>query len=246
MNYSYHPAVPPFRAKRIYRPVVPVRGLGVAAAALVGTTALAGALLAWVDWRAWSVAGELARRVPGVVESDAYAASIDSLTVRLVFLVLLLMSGGQFILWVWRTRANAEALHMAPQRRDRAWIVAGWFCPVVNLWVPFVVVRDIWEASDPKTPYYRTEFGKVRGAAQIRWWWWSWLIAEAAHAYVLLALFTEPSPGFVRHRAIAETIAAGALLLSAVLLIWLIRQVSWWQSRERTVRSSQFGSARAP
>lgn len=236
MNYMFHRSVSPFPGKRPYRQVAPVRGLGIAAAVLIGATALAGALLAWVDWRTWMIADDVARGVPGVLETDAYAARIDSLSVRLLFIVLVVNSAVQFVFWLWRARGNAEALHRAAHRRDRRWIIGGWFCPAVNLWVPYQIVRDIWEASDPRTPYYRYELGKNLGAARVVWWWLCWLIAQAAHGYVLVAAFTAPSTDFLRQRALAESVAAGASLLAAVVIIQLIFEISGWQSRERTVR----------
>lgn len=230
MNNRFHRSVPPFRRERPHRPLAPVHGLGTAAAVLVGATAPAAILLAWVDWRAWSVAQNLSRRVPGVLQTDAYAARVDSVTVRVLFLVLMVNATAQFLAWLWRARRNAEVLHRAVHRRDRPWVVWGWFCPGVNLWFPYMVVRDVWETSDPRTPAYRYELGKNLGARRLAWWWFAWLVAEAAHATALVVMLTDDSLDGLRARAVAEAVAAGAQSLAAVLLIETIVEISAWQT----------------
>ena len=41
-------------------------------------------------------------------------------------------------------------------------MVGGWFVPVANLWVPYQVVSDIWQASTPRRP--------APGRLIIAWW----------------------------------------------------------------------------
>ena len=54
-----------------------------------------------------------------------------------------------FVVWLWRARANAEAIAPVPHVRGKAWIVFGWVVPVVNLWFPYQIVQSIWRTSDP-------------------------------------------------------------------------------------------------
>lgn len=66
--------------------------------------------------------------------------------------------------WLWRVRANAEALNAAsPHVRSRGWVWGGWICPVVSWWFPYQVVRDVARAT-------------ARGDRRIGSWW-GWFVA---------------------------------------------------------------------
>jgi hypothetical protein len=51
-----------------------------------------------------------------------------------------------FVVWFYRARVNAEGSGW-PQRRSPGWAIWGWFVPVLNLWVPFEIMDDIWRAG---------------------------------------------------------------------------------------------------
>jgi hypothetical protein len=73
-----------------------------------------------------------------------------------------------FAVWFYRARVNAEG-HGWPQRLSRAWAIAGWIAPVVNLWFPFRVMADIWRAGLP--PEARANRAVLPGT------WWASVLA---------------------------------------------------------------------
>jgi heme/copper-type cytochrome/quinol oxidase subunit 2 len=71
-------------------------------------------------------------------------------------------------MWLHRARRNAEEL--APQgrhARSAGWAWGGWVTPVVALWFPFQVVRDVRRALSPR-----------ESAALIGFWWTLFLASE--------------------------------------------------------------------
>jgi hypothetical protein len=65
-------------------------------------------------------------------------------------------------LWLSDVRRNAEALNpIARHVRGRGWVWGSWVCPVVSLWFPFQIVRDVQAATNPQG----------RRTALIGWWW---------------------------------------------------------------------------
>jgi hypothetical protein len=60
------------------------------------------------------------------------------------FLVAMVM----FVVWSYRARVNADG-HGWPQRRSPGAAIWSWFAPVVNLFVPFQIMADIWRAGLP-------------------------------------------------------------------------------------------------
>ena len=51
-------------------------------------------------------------------------------------------------LWLSQARANAEVLN--PRARHalrKGWVWGGWICPIVLLWFPYVLVRDVARAT---------------------------------------------------------------------------------------------------
>jgi Domain of unknown function (DUF4328) len=71
-------------------------------------------------------------------------------------------------LWLHRARMNAEALEPGGHHARRAgWAWGGWVTPVVALWFPFQVVRDVRRSLAPR-----------QSAALIGFWWTLFLASE--------------------------------------------------------------------
>lgn len=92
---------------------------------------------------------------------------------ELVDLVGTLVLLGAFVvtcLWLWRARVNVEVLSPhSPQARSRAWVWGGWLVPVVNLWFPYQVVRDVLRVR-----------ASSRGGSRVGWWWGVLLTTQLA------------------------------------------------------------------
>ena len=68
-------------------------------------------------------------------------------------------------LWLYRSRATAVAANPTfIHERSPVWSWLGWWVPIVSLWFPHQVVRDIRRATSP---------GPVSG---IGGWWAAWLV----------------------------------------------------------------------
>jgi hypothetical protein len=61
-----------------------------------------------------------------------------------------------------REAQNPIARHV----RERGWVWGSWVCPVVSLWFPFQIVRDVQAATNPHG----------RWTALIGWWWAAFLV----------------------------------------------------------------------
>jgi hypothetical protein len=48
-----------------------------------------------------------------------------------------------FVIWVHRMQANTFALGVLGLRYTPAWAVGWYFVPIVNLWMPYRVMREI-------------------------------------------------------------------------------------------------------
>jgi heme/copper-type cytochrome/quinol oxidase subunit 2 len=71
-------------------------------------------------------------------------------------------------MWLHRARKNAELLEpQVHHARGAGWAWGGWVTPVVALWFPFQVVRDVRRALSPR-----------ESAALIGFWWCLFLASE--------------------------------------------------------------------
>ena len=88
-----------------------------------------------------------------------------------IWFAVFLIAAALFLLWIYRTAANASAFG-ADITFDPSW-AAGWLViPVVNVWMAFVVIEEIWRASIDG-PHWRSHF--VSWAAI--YWWSAWVVA---------------------------------------------------------------------
>ncbi|MDL4777482.1 MULTISPECIES: DUF4328 domain-containing protein [Thermomonosporaceae] len=73
------------------------------------------------------------------------------------------VTGLLYLAWLWRAYGQSPG----PHRHRRAWVVFGWLCPVVNLWLPPRLVYDVWVNSG------RYRVAERHAAALVVAGWWA-------------------------------------------------------------------------
>jgi hypothetical protein len=123
------------------------------------------------------------------------------------------------VVFLYRAAKNTELWSSQSARWTPGWTIAGWFIPIANLVIPFLVVRDIWRRSF--TP--PTEPQTSASVSPLLWWWWVTFVV----GYV--ALLISPSVSTLHSLNVrdgAHIAALVVLLVSAVLLIIWVRRLS--------------------
>jgi Domain of unknown function (DUF4328) len=78
-----------------------------------------------------------------------HAAAIDSRQrlVAIIQLMVILFEVILFLMWVYRANQNARALGAQDMEYTPGWSVAWFLSPITNLFMPYFVVKEIWQAS---------------------------------------------------------------------------------------------------
>lgn len=126
-------------------------------------------------------------------------------------------------LWLYKVRTNHETLFPGVhQARSKGWVWGGWVCPVVSLWFPFQIVRDV--ASDPRE--YKS------GGALIGWWWALWLVIHPADLIGPAIVSGEDiDKGAVSALGTVETISALLIVAAFVLWVQTVRRIGRLQNQ---------------
>ncbi|WP_181871432.1 DUF4328 domain-containing protein [Sphaerisporangium album] len=222
-------AVPAARPDRSARPL---QGL---------TVAVAVTLSAWCAVELFSAAVSLTRVFLINSLLDGEEPSQDALDVNdglyalsgLMQLCALLACAVVFVVWLFRARANAEALSPLMHRHGRPWFVFGWILPIANFFIPKRFVDDIWLASRPGTP--ATDWRGQRHPGLVRLWWAFYLLYFYAPQLAERALgLRSDDPGVMRTIALVEVAAAPFGVAAAVLAIATVRRITAFQELRRT------------
>lgn len=86
-----------------------------------------------------------------------------------------------FCFWVHRAYRNLRALGNLPSALEYSpgWAVGYFFIPILNLFMPYRVVREIWQKSDPAV---RTRddltYAVASSAPLVLTWWLAWIAAN--------------------------------------------------------------------
>lgn len=109
--------------------------------------------------------------------SNAYSttgtvfASLQGLLSLAVF-ALTILSAVAFIRWMRRAYYNLTAVGIVVEYDD-SWAVTGWIVPIVSLFRPYTIMREIWQRTQ------RMGYGYVTSHALLRVWWALFLLRSA-------------------------------------------------------------------
>jgi len=133
-------------------------------------------------------------------------------------------------LWMYRSRSTAVAANPTfIHARGPVWSWLGWWVPVVSLWFPYQVVRDVRRATAP---------GPVSG---IGGWWAAWLVFLMG-SNMVGRLTIGSSPGSAGNAADVlvglEALTTVAMIAALVFWIRVVRDVTRYQG-ERIAAARQ-------
>jgi heme/copper-type cytochrome/quinol oxidase subunit 2 len=151
-------------------PFRPVRGIGMAAAVLMGLEAVFTVVLAIA--------------VQPFTGSDATAGLPGALTLTITVAVPL-AAAVTFIVWLYRSRRNAERLTYGDEHRHaRGWVIWSWVVPIVSFWYPLQIVQDLWRAFDPAQQDRPLQARDQSGFLVA--WWVAYLLMRLAAAVMVV------------------------------------------------------------
>lgn len=207
--YAVQPQVatpPPYGAKLRLLPHPQAGTLGIVAVALAGIVTVIEVGEAMVA----SSSEELLRdAVAGGASPRDVITPIDFFA--LPWLLAQLAAWIVTALWLTQARDNAEALQpTARHARSKVWAWLGWFVPIVNLWFPRQIVRDVRVATVADKRKYSTVVG---------WWWAMWLLygfSTRIAAFIPMSM----RPGQLGGAGLAEWEIISAVLAVVALVMW--------------------------
>lgn len=135
-----------------------------------------------------------------VSEMVGFAGDVALMVVglsALVFILFYLASGIVTLVWIHGAAGNARALRPSMQLTP-GWAVGWFFIPFANLYKPYTVIRDIWDASG----------GNAAGRSRVASWWWLNIIGNIA-----TSIGTRLSKGDTFTADIPDLLSLGGMLL---------------------------------
>ena len=93
----------------------------------------------------------------------------DDTLVLVATSVVYLLTVVAFATWKVEAYRLAPALGGEPTERTPGWAAGGYFIPIGNLWIPYQIMKEIWDASDPRDVGMDT-WAERSGTLLVVWW----------------------------------------------------------------------------
>jgi Domain of unknown function (DUF4328) len=147
-----------------------------------------------------------------------------------VVAVLFIVTGIVWIIWFYRARSNVDAWGPVFQRRSRGWAIGAWLCPVVNLWFPYMIARDILDDTE------RGQGGShdVRRSRPLLMTWWLVYVALSVSSLVERANRSRKTLDDLTTYSNIEIVTIALRLVAGILAILVVRQITAAQTRRRS------------
>ncbi len=182
---------------------------------------------------------------PGALtESPAGAAVAWQALIGGLRALAILGSGVAFLLWFHGAHRNLKALGEQETKFTSGWAVGGFFVPLVNLVLPVLVMREVWQGSDPRSVRASSDSQdrpSAPGTPAFLGWWWAAFLAMGLAADVVVFLAMSVRMGtpltleLATEVALAELVTGFMVVISGILSIAVVSRITAWQ-RARIAR----------
>ena len=148
-----------------------------------------------------------------------------------------------FLAWLFQARVNLRAFGIRRPSYSRDWVVWSFFVPLVNLFRPYQVVREIWQASDPEG--HDAFNWRSLPVSRLLLAWWVLFVGWGALEVLALLTNTGTSLSLAKLQLWRSltTMADACAAVSAFLACFVVARISnaqqeKWQNQQRAEAQS--------
>jgi hypothetical protein len=174
-----------------------------------------------------------------ISDEEAEANDLRELVVGLLLLAVFLFNVVAFLIWLHRAYSNLTALGNPKQKLDYSpgWAIGAWFIPIINIVLPYRIVREIWAKSDPSI---RTaddlQFTPAAPSSLLLAWWLVWVAATVAGNLSFRFTSDVKTPADFIFATKWDIFSTALNIAAAVLAILVVRSIARRQEmRSRNV-----------
>lgn len=149
------------------------------------------------------------------------AAALLTGGVAIISLVVFLVNAVLIMQWMYRAYLNLEFINTPGLTTKASWAILFWFVPIANLFKPYQVMKEIWQASDPQSD--GQGFSASLKPPRIFGLWWAFWIVNGVIGQITFRL--EMAKETTMSDAIS-VIGQAASVIGALLLIQVIKQTT--------------------
>jgi hypothetical protein len=154
-----------------------------------------------------------------VTETEAAANDNRQQIMSLLNLAALVAGAIVFIRWLTAAHRNTDVVSPGTRRYTHGWAIGAWFVPFLALWRPKQIVNDVWAAGG------RDAVDAKPGLA-LTLWWPAWILMGVIGWAGYRSGLNEGTPEEFRNGTVALAVSDGLAIISAILAIVVVRQIS--------------------
>lgn len=171
-----------------------------------------------------------------ISESDANSNDRRQSIIGWLYLASFAISAITFLFWINRASHNLVGLGVENQQHSPGWAVGSWIIPILSLFRPYQVMKELWKGSYSSMRSESLEtWTESPVSPLLGFWWGTWLVSGWVSWIAVRVFFSgESTPEeFIVGDWFA--IASDAFgIVSAVMAIVLVRGITSHQDRKLT------------
>jgi hypothetical protein len=162
------------------------------------------------------------KRGQPVSETELDTNYYAQLALSLIYAIWWLATVIAFLMWTHRAHRNLHSLGATDLEFSPAGAVGWYFFPFLNLYKPYQVMREIYNASNPDDLRYQITRWSDHGPMIVKTWWALFLLMSVASRAVNRMSAYPDTPGsfqFVAGASIVDDVITIATMLVAIVLV---------------------------
>ena len=158
--------------------------------------------------------------------AEAFASDNRQAAIGFIYLVLFIITGILFLMWIHRAHRNLPSLGSTNLKYSPGWAVGWFFIPIFSLWKPYQVTTEIWKASDPTTNINdSTAWQKSPASSIVSSWWFLFIISAFIGNIVIRLYLRAETPSEILAASWWGLIMDAIDIPAAILAILVVRNI---------------------
>lgn len=154
------------------------------------------------------------------IQAAANSNDLREQIIGYTWIAFFIPTGILILKWIYRSSYNLRPLGAENLTTSPGWAVGWFFIPFMNLYKPFVVMKEIWKASsDPRS-------WKTASSSSLIGWWWALFLASSVLGNFAFRL-SQDAQGLPQllNASLAGGVAAAVFIPLNLLFLRLMRAI---------------------